>query len=95
MRSISCHVMPLVIDSQGADTHTHALTLTCTQAHTRTHTHIHTHVNTHTNFMENRRTCTWLKILTGYAFRILRLLAFTYHTEFSAPFMAHSYVIYW
>ena len=34
MGSISCHIMPLVINSLGADTHTHK--------HTHTHTDIHT-----------------------------------------------------
>ena len=36
MESISCHITPLVINSLGADTHTH------THTHTNTHKDIHT-----------------------------------------------------
>ena len=40
MRSISCHIMPLVINSlRGGHTHIHTHTLTHTHTHTNTHTH--------------------------------------------------------
>ena len=65
MRSISSHIMPLVLTSlegghtdadAGTDiTHTH----TYTHIHTDKHTHIHTHVHIHTlrgqdQFLETR-----------------------------------------
>ena len=48
MGSISHHIMPLVINSLGADTRTHMHTCrhTHTQTHTQTYTHIHTHKHT-------------------------------------------------
>ena len=40
MESISCHIMPLVINSLGGGhTHTHTHTQTQTQTQTQTHTH--------------------------------------------------------
>ena len=48
---MSCHIMPLVINSFGTDTHTfvHTHTHTCVHTHMRTHTHTHTHAYTHTH----------------------------------------------
>ena len=40
MGSISHHIMPLVINSVGVDTHTHIHT------HMQTHTHANTHTHT-------------------------------------------------
>ena len=49
MRSISCHIMPLVINSLGGYTHTNV----CTHAHMHAlkhpHTHAHMHERTHTH----------------------------------------------
>ena len=47
MEFISRLIMPLVIDSLGADTLTHTHTHTHTYTHTHTHMHTHTHTQTH------------------------------------------------
>ena len=54
MEFISCHIMPLVINSLGA--HTHTDTYTHTHTHTHKHTHTHTHIQTsaHKQFLETK-----------------------------------------
>ena len=50
MRFMSCHIMPLVINSLGCiHTHTHTHTHVHTYTHTHARAHIHTHTTTHTD----------------------------------------------
>ena len=64
MESISCHITPLVINSQGADTHTN----THTHAHTHTHIHTHTHTHTHTHKQISTHTIRMESILRNQAY---------------------------
>ena len=65
MGFISCHIIPLVINSfRGGDTCTHTHTHAHTHTHTHTHTHLHTHTNTHTLTHTNTHTHTHTGIHT-------------------------------
>ena len=53
MGSISCHIIQLIINSLGENTHTY--TRVHTNVHTHVHTHIHTHVNTHIDIINKTK----------------------------------------
>ena len=56
MRSISCHITPLVNNSlRGGHTHTH------THIHTQIHTHIHTHIDVRTETILRNPALAWFK----------------------------------